>query len=105
MTAAIHDGAKVVLDRVSAVPLCGGDGDQHSGALDREEVVAGLIKEAGGSAALYASSARVAIALALTSACLPWPFMSRRSSRATICPRILRVLLADGKNDEAMRTT
>jgi pimeloyl-ACP methyl ester carboxylesterase len=88
----------------------GRSGDTQPWAVDREvEDVAALIQEAGGTAALYASSSGAAIALAaagadagVTAVALQEPpFFAGHDLSGEL--DTLRALLADGKNDEAMR--
>ena len=87
----------------------GKSGDTQPWALDREvEDVAELIKAAGGAAALCANSSGADIALAAATAragvtalvLYEPPFSPAELRRA---PGRLRSLLADSKNDEAMR--
>jgi pimeloyl-ACP methyl ester carboxylesterase len=88
----------------------GRSGDTPPWALDREvEDIAELIKAAGGAAALCTNSSGADIALAAATAgaditalvLYEPPFFAGRSFAEQLAA--LRSLLADGKNDEAMR--
>jgi pimeloyl-ACP methyl ester carboxylesterase len=88
----------------------GRSGDTQPWALAREvEDVAALTKVVGGAAALCTNSSGAAVALAATSAGVGVtalalyepPFFAGRSFTAHL--GVLRSLLADGKNQEAMR--
>lgn len=88
----------------------GRSGDTAPWALDREvEDVAALIKAAGGPATLYSSSSGATVALAAATADIGVaalalyepPFFQGRNYTEHLTA--LHSLLADGKNDEAMR--
>lgn len=88
----------------------GRSGDTHPWSLDREvEDVAALIKATGGAAALCSNSSGADIALAATSADVGVtalvlyepPFFAGRSLTEQLA--VLRSLVAEGKNEEAMR--
>jgi pimeloyl-ACP methyl ester carboxylesterase len=88
----------------------GRSGDTQPWALGREvEDLAALIKAVGAAAALYSNSSGADIALAAASAgagvtalaLYEPPFFAGRSFTTHLAA--LRALLADGKNDEAMR--
>jgi pimeloyl-ACP methyl ester carboxylesterase len=88
----------------------GRSGDVHPWSLDREvEDVAALIKASGGAAALCSNSSGADIALAAASADVGVdslvlyepPFFAARSLAEDLA--VLRSLLAEGKNEEAMR--